>query len=97
MLGRYGESLIVGTGNTERIWDAGRYFIPDILDHAARIIGEVKNVQFLSYTRQLRAFVAWAQARGYVFNLYVRQGTVLSGPLQRAVNAGLINLIRVLP
>src|SRR5258708_25966223 len=73
LLRQYGESLIAGTGNTERIWQGSKYFIPDILDPNSWLIGEVKNVGYQAYTSQLRAFVSYAQSRGYAFNLYVRQ------------------------
>jgi hypothetical protein len=71
------------------------YRIPDELN--ATTIGEVKNVSSLSYTNQLRDFQAYAQQEGLTFNLYVRGSTTLSPPLQQAVNAGQINLIRKLP
>lgn len=57
----------------------------------------MKNVANLSYTNQLRDFAAYAQQEGLTFNLYVRGSTTLSGPLQDAVSAGQINLIRNLP
>jgi hypothetical protein len=84
--------------NTERInLPGGGYRIPDILDRAAGMIGEVKNVSELSYTQQLRDYVAYAKANGLQFDLYVRTSTTLSGPLQAAVDAGDINLFKVLP
>lgn len=42
-------------------------------------------------------FAVYAHQEGLVFNLRVRRATTLSGPLQRAVDAGQINLIRSLP
>lgn len=51
----------------------------------------------LSYTAQLRDYVAHAQANGMRFDLYVRESTRLTGPLQQAVDDGLINLIRKMP
>ena len=61
------------------------------------IIGEVKNVGRLSFTRQLRDLSAFAKARGFTFELTVRAGneTRLSGPLQQAINAGDIVLRRL--
>ena len=48
-LGREGEDLIEGAGNTTRIPLAnGGYRIPDILDEAGGVMGEVKNVARLS-------------------------------------------------
>jgi hypothetical protein len=61
------------------------------------VIGEIKNVGSLSYTNQLRDFVLYAKQHGLRFELTVRQGTQLSGPLQQAVDAGDIILLRTLP
>ncbi|WP_370943269.1 RHS repeat-associated core domain-containing protein [Amycolatopsis sp. cg5] len=69
--------------------------VPDALSPTT--LTEVKNVAKLSYTAQLQDFVAFAQATGRQFDLIVRQGTQLSGPLQNMVNNGFINLIRSLP
>jgi hypothetical protein len=85
--------------NTERITSltgTARYRIPDVLDHSARVIGEMKNVGSLSYTNQLRDFAAYAQQSGYTFELWVRPTTQLSGPLQQAVGQGQI-ILRFLP
>lgn len=71
--------------------------MPGILDEAGGVIGEVKNVQSLSYTAQLRDYVGYAQANQLQFDLYVRGSTRLSGPLQQAVDSGSINLWRWLP
>jgi hypothetical protein len=95
-LGRIGEA---GSGilkNTKRIWVApGKYRIPDVLDPSIGVIGEVKNVARLSYTKQLRDYLAWAKAQNppYLFYLWVRPGTRLSGPLWRAVRNGDIHLV----
>lgn len=70
---------------------------PYVLDRANKLIGEVKNVYRLSYTDQLKDFVAFAQQEGYDFVLYVREETKLSGPLQELVKAGAIILERILP
>ena len=71
------------------------YRIPDEL--GASVIGEVKNVSRLHYSNQLRDFAAYAKENELQFNLYVRRGTQLSGPLQDAVDSGAINLVRSLP
>jgi len=96
--GSFGERSAGITKNTDHIpslSDTAAYRIPDELN--ATTLGEVKNVGSLSYTNQLRDFSAYAQQEGLMFNLYVRGSTTLSGPLQDAVNSGLINLIRNLP
>jgi RHS repeat-associated protein len=98
-LGTAGETAAGIVKNTKRITSltgTARYRIPDILDHSARLIGEVKNVGSLSYTNQLRDLAAYAQQQGYTFELWVRSTTQLSGPLQRAVEQGQI-VLRFLP
>ena len=66
--------------------------VPDVLNHSAKIIGEVKNVGSLSYTSQLKDYAAYAAQNGYTFELTVRSTTQLSGPLQQAVSNGSIVL-----
>ena len=98
-LGRAGEQAADIVKNTERIGSASEtaaYRIPDVLNHADEVIGEVKNVKNLSYTNQLRDFAAYAAERGYTFELYVRPTTQLSGPLQEAVANGTI-VLKYLP
>jgi hypothetical protein len=75
------ESILIPGGGTR---------IPDGLTTDA--LSEVKNVQSLSYTQQLRDFDAYAYSNGLRFDLYVRPSTELSGPLQEAIDAGRINL-----
>lgn len=72
----------------------GRGRIPDGLTPST--LSEVKNVGSLSYTRQLRDFEQYAQQTGRSFDLYVRPGARLSGPLLDARTAGRIN-IREIP
>ena len=55
------------------------------------MLSEVKNVGSLSYTEQLRDFAAHASAKGLRFDLWVRPGTELSGPLLEAIESGAIN------
>ena len=96
--GAEGEAASGILKNTDRIPSlsgSAAYRIPDELGNG--VLGEVKNVSSLSYTSQLRDFTAYAQQQGLQFNLYVRGSTVLSGPLQEAVDNGTINLIRNLP
>ncbi|MCP4308911.1 MAG: hypothetical protein GY788_29380 [bacterium] len=40
------------------------YRVPDILDEAGGVLGEVKNVQSLSYTQQLIDYAWYAQQNG---------------------------------
>lgn len=95
--GREGKAAAGIDRNADRIPSASgtaAYRIPDDL---RGIIGEVKNVSYLSYTNQLRDFAAYARQPRLRFNLYVRGSTTLSGPLQAAVDGGAINLVRNLP
>jgi plasmid maintenance system antidote protein VapI len=94
-LGQAGEDAAQIVKNTERIpslTDTAAYRIPDVLDHSAQMIGEVKNVGKLSLTSQLKDFSLYAQQRGYQFQLFVSPTTVLSGPLQGEVANGNIIL-----
>jgi hypothetical protein len=56
----------------------------------------VKNVGYQHFSTQIQGYIAYAQQNGLQFNLYVRQGTVLSGSLQEAVDSRDINLFRFL-
>jgi hypothetical protein len=93
-----GEDLAGIVKNTDHIPSASgtaSYRIPEELNSTT--LGEVKNVSRLSYTNQLRDFAAYAKDNGLEFNLYVRGGTRVSGPLQAAIDSGDSNLIRRLP
>jgi hypothetical protein len=78
-----------------RINVGGRTRIPDEL--TPTMLREVKNVESLSLTQQLRDLIEFSQQNGLQFILEVRQGTQLSGPLQTLVAEGLILLRRTLP
>jgi RHS repeat-associated protein len=98
-LGTAGEAAAGIVKNTERIASVtatARYRTPDVLDHVARVIGEVKNVAKLTFRNQLRDFAGYAKQRGYTFELWVRPSTQLSGPLQQAVGDGQV-VLRFLP
>jgi RHS repeat-associated protein len=95
--GQAGEQAAGITKNTTRIESASgtaKYRIPDSLN--AQALGEIKNVSKLSYTNQLRDYAAYASKMVIRFELTVRKGTQLSGPLQEAVDAGEIGLSRTL-
>ena len=62
----------------------------DELNAAEKIIGEVKNVRYQSYTGQLRDDVLYAKKYGYEFRLHVRVNTKFSKPLQRSVDSGVV-------
>ena len=90
--GKAGEVASGLVKNKERIYiTATKYRIPDGLDRTNGILSEVKNYSgTLSYTSQLRDFVSWSQPRGYQMHLYTNAH--LTGPLQQAVNDGLIKV-----
>jgi len=96
--GETGEALANIVKNAERIPSVTgvAYRVPDILDHAGRIIGEVKNYTTtpVSLTAQLRDDVAYAARNGYTVVLKVREGAQLRQPVQQLVNQGVIKLIR---
>ncbi len=84
--GQVGEMNAGITKNTEMIPSAsnpGSNRIPDVLDHAGKVIGDVKNVNYQSFTSQLRDFADYAQKNSYQFVLYVDQRTQLSKTLER--------------
>lgn len=92
--GKAGEAAANIVKNTARIPSlsgTAAYRIPDGLDTTMKILSEVKNYSgTLSYTSQLRDFVSWSSANGYQMHLYTNAR--LSGPLQQAVDSGLIQL-----
>ncbi len=96
-VGELGAGIIKNTERVESLTRTAAFRVPDELNAAEKIIGEVKNVNYQAYTRQLKDSVAYAQKYGYQFRLYVRQGTRLSAPLLDAVEDGLVNLVRNLP
>lgn len=96
--GAAGEAAAGIVKNTERIASAtgtATYRVPDVLDHGAKIIGEVKNYTTTSVplTGQIKDDIAHAQANGYTMILQVWQGAQLSQPLQQLVNQGTIKLV----
>jgi len=95
-LGQAGESAVrsvYNIGDKVSIRIAGRTRIPDGLTRTT--LSEVKNVQSLSLTSQLRDFLTYSQTRGLTFDLYTRPDTVFSGPLNELINNGIINQINI--
>lgn len=62
-------------------------FKPDYLDTSKKvmgeIVGEVKDVKYLSATKQIRAQIAYAKKYGYTYKLHVTPDTKVSEPLLR--------------
>ena len=62
--------------------DSGPYnTIPDIVDASHNMVGEIKDVQRLGWTKQLRAQFAVAEEMGYRYVLFIRSDTVLRDDL----------------
>jgi len=94
-LGRAGETIAGIVKNTKSIPSLTRtanYRIPDQWLKATKLISEVKNVDRLSLTNQIKDFVAYAQLEGYTFELWVRETTKITKPLQELIDDGQIIL-----
>ena len=97
-LGKTGERAACIKKNTTRIPSlngTANYRIPDVLNPVQNLIGEVKNVQYLSMTPQLQDFLSYAQQNGYNFQLTVDANTYLSSSVVNAVSSGAITLSRM--
>ena len=95
-VGKIGEKLSRLPKNTKHIVSlskTAKYRIPDYLDKANKIIGDVKYVKKLSYTSQLKDFMLYAQKYGYTYVLKIRKTTKLSSTLKSLVDAGKIVLL----
>lgn len=84
VLGKLGEEASGIIKNTDVIEINGHMRIPDGLDMNSHL-QEVKNVKSLSYTSQLRDYFEFASRNHLKMELYVRQTTVMSKPLQKAI------------
>lgn len=84
---------ITGSKTRIRIHGTPRKRIPDHLTPTT--LTEVKNVQSLSLTQQLRDFITYCQQTGRDFELFVRPTTRLSGPLQEAIARDAIILAKI--
>jgi hypothetical protein len=93
-IGRAGEEAVGITAGVPKVSisipGSGTTRYPDIF--TPKFIGEVKNVARLSFTQQLQDYVAFAQANGIKFYLYVRRTTKLTGPLNDAILSRQIKL-----
>lgn len=90
-IGALGEKLAGITKNTKHIISmtgSAKYRIPDILDKTHKIIGDVKYVKSLSYTKQLQDFYLYAKEYGYKFILYIKPETKLSSTLKDLIDKG---------
>ena len=89
-LGIAGERAVGDIGQKVRLSVPGtdRYRVVDGYLRQTNTISEVKNVKSLSYTQQLRDNVTIARSQGARFDLYVRNDTILTGPLNSAILRG---------
>lgn len=96
-MGLAGEAAVDFPHNNTRIVSltgTASYRIPDGL--TSTVLSEVKNVSKLNLTNQIRDFTAYSNAKNLEFNLYVRESTQISGPLQSFIEDHGINLVRSL-
>jgi RHS repeat-associated protein len=80
-LGRSAENVTCPLKNKETIESltkTANFRIPDLLNHAEKIIGDTKNVDYLSWSPQLQDFLLYAQKYNYQFQLTVDVRTTLS-------------------
>ena len=77
-----GAKIAVQVGENKRI--------PDGINEALGTLSEVKNVAYQGLTSQLRDYLQYAQSEALAFDLYLRPTTQVSGPLQSAIDCGLI-------
>ena len=68
----------------------GRKRVPDGVTET--VLTEVENVKRLSFTKQLKDYLAIAQERGLRFDLFVRRDTRMSKQLKEALKKKLIHL-----
>jgi hypothetical protein len=80
-IGRSAENATCSLKNTERIDSLAKtanFRIPDLLDHTLKVIGDTKNVNYLSWSPQLQDSLLYAQKYGYQLQLTVDVRTTLS-------------------
>ncbi|MFT3684294.1 MAG: RHS repeat-associated core domain-containing protein [Phycisphaerales bacterium] len=93
------EGRVPGTKNTIKIGaPSGRanYRIPDRLNRAGRIAGEIKDVRYQYWSSQLDDILAYAKARGYKFEIWLRKGAEISEELAKKIRERQV-IRRVIP
>lgn len=98
-LGKIGEKTSGLIKNTERITSltkTAKYRIPDGLNNAKKVLSEVKNVKYQSYTNQIQDFMMYSRQRGFAFELWTRSDTAFSNTIQELIDNGDI-IHRILP
>ena len=105
-IGRLGEEAAGIRGpkmQVDSLTGTAFFRVPDEVVEDIGVLREVKNVASLSNTKQLRDYLLWAEKKGYVFELIVREnkgavvGTRLSKTLQALEQEGRIVVRRELP
>ena len=88
-LGQQGRKRLIAG----QVGDAIVKTIPDFIDDANRIVGEIKDVAELGWERQLRAQYAWAQKHGYTYQLIIRRSTIrhsdIAGDIEQLQRKGI--------
>ncbi len=93
--GKIGEKAVrdaYNIGEKRAISVKGRSRTPDGLTMTS--INEVKNVQYQSFTQQLKDYLEYARANGLSMNLFTREDTAISKQLMEKIKSGEINHIR---
>ena len=101
-MGKRGEAYVravrdIGPKSTAAIRVAGRDRIPDGMTPPRFWRGARRTFVTCPILSNSRSYAAFAQNTGRRFDLYVRTGTKLSGPLDEAAQKGLINIIPLIP
>ena len=92
-LGQIGEKMAKWPKNKAQIHSltkSANYRIPDYLDYDQKILGEVKNVKSLSFTKQIEDYLLFAEKKGLTFIIKTRPSRKLSNTLKKLVDAGRI-------
>lgn len=90
------EETLAIAKNTTTIIMNGVARIPDFIDTARNFMADVKFVNYLSYTAQLRDYIAYANQLGLRFYIFCRTDTIVSQPLIDAVEETGGEIVRLL-
>jgi hypothetical protein len=87
-LGRQGQKRLI----EGRVGDEIVKTLPDFVDDANKIVGEIKDVAELGWEKQIQAQYEWARRHGYTYQLIIRESTVLRGRLREIYERELIDV-----
>jgi len=85
-------NTVQNTQRVQSVLNPEKYRVPDGLTNTT--LTEIKNVQYQSWTSQLRDYSAIAQRDGLSFTLKLNSSARTSGPLEQAFADGLVNIVR---